>query len=79
MFLRCCPSFRPDYHAVRVCNTVRAVSPTIERLVCDDGLLCGVDSVDELLRYVYFDPDVLFEVHCERLYNAGVDHSERQA
>ena len=37
------------------------------------------DSVEELLRYVHFDPDVLLEVYRERLYNARVDPRKRQA
>jgi hypothetical protein len=63
MLLNCHPPFRVDYNAPRVCNTVRPALPTSERLARDDGLTCGVDSVDELLRYVHFGPDMLLEVY----------------
>jgi hypothetical protein len=53
------PCLRPDYHAARVCNKVLPALLTSERLARDDGLLCGFDSVDELLRYVHFYVDML--------------------
>jgi hypothetical protein len=75
MLISCHPPFRPDYNAARVCNKVSPALLTLERLAREDGLLSGVDSVAELLRYVHFYLDMLLEVYRERFYNACVDHS----